>query len=166
MFLFSFYSAGMRYSDVCGLKWSNISGNDIVYTMSKSRDRSGGKRTVPLNQKSKDILDKYKGNDDFYIFPPLYKCEGFSTYEIERKLHQNNAKINRALRSLGKKIGLNFNLSMHIAKHTFADYAVKNGVGILILSKLLGHTNLSTTQSYLKDFYNKEESDTLNDLFK
>ncbi len=54
---------------------------------------------------------------------------------------------------------------MHLTKHSFADFAVKNNKGLLMISKLLGHTKLSTTQNYLKDFYQKEGTDEMNRLF-
>ena len=165
MFLFSFYSAGMRFSDVCKLRWINVVGNDIVYTMEKSKTRAGSRRTIPLNPKSIEILDRYKGKDDVFIFPPLYGYENANNETIEKRLYIQNNAVNRSLRIIGEKLNFSFNLTMHIAKHSFADYAVKNDVGILILSKLLGHTKLSTTQHYLKDFYHKEESDTINKLF-
>lgn len=61
MFLFSFYTAGMRFTDICKLQWSNIVENEIVYTMNKARNRTGGRRSIPLNPKSRAILEKYKG---------------------------------------------------------------------------------------------------------
>ncbi len=54
---------------------------------------------------------------------------------------------------------------MHMAKHSFSDYAVKSKVDLLVLSKLLGHVKLSTTQHYLKDFYQKEESEQVHSTF-
>ena len=56
-------------------------------------------------------------------------------------------------------------VNMHMAKHSFADFAVKKDTGLLMISKLLGHTKLSTTQHYLKDFYHKEEAEEMNRLF-
>ena len=165
MFLFSFYSAGMRFSDVCKLKWKNIINENIVYTMEKSKSRSGARRTIPLNQKSIEIIEKYRGRNDIFVFPILYGYNKSTIEEIEHRLYIQNNAVNRSLRILGERANLSFNLTMHVAKHSFADYAVKNDVGILILSKLLGHTKLSTTQQYLKDFYHKEESETMNNLF-
>lgn len=164
MFLFSFYTAGMRFTDMCKLKWSNIIGEDIVYTMNKSKSRSGSRRIIPLNPKSKDILNKYKGNT--YVFPTLYNCEKESQEVIEHKIYISNNNLNRALKIIAKQCNIMKPVSMHMAKHSFTDYAVKNDVNVLMISKLLGHTNLSTTQHYLKDFYHKEESDTINMLFK
>lgn len=51
MFLFSFYTAGMRVTGLCKLQWSNIVDENIIYTMNKSKKRSGSKRNIPLNKK-------------------------------------------------------------------------------------------------------------------
>ena len=165
MFLFSFYTAGMRFSDVCRLKWENIVGDEIVYTMQKSRARAGSKRILPLTPKAHVILNRYKGKNSTYVFPPLYGMEGKSIVEIEHKLYIANNATNRALRNACEKAGIKKWVNMHMAKHSFADFAVKNETGILMISKLLGHTKLSTTQHYLKDFYHKEEATEMNRLF-
>lgn len=166
MFLFSFYTAGMRFTDICKLQWSNIIGNDVVYTMNKSVGRSGSRRVIPLNPKSIEILEKYKDKDPVYVFPPLYGFNNKSTFEdIEYRIYIRNNSLNRSLKSLAAHCKIDKPISMHMSKHSFADYAVKNDVGLLIISKLLGHTKLSTTEHYLKDFYHKEESDTMNKLF-
>ncbi|MBE7691130.1 tyrosine-type recombinase/integrase [Tenacibaculum piscium] len=166
MLLFSFYTAGMRFTDMCKLRWTNIDDDDIVYTMNKSRSRSGGRRTIPLNPKSKKILEKYKGKNDYFVFPSLYGFhEKKTTTEIEHRIKIQSNDLNRALKILARHCEIDKRISMHMAKHSFTDYAVKKGVGILMISKLLGHTKLTTTQHYLKDFYSKEESETINDLF-
>jgi len=165
IFLFSFYAAGMRFSDVCKLKWSNISGNYIVYVMSKSKERAGSKRTVPLNNSSLEILKKYEGRNATFIFPPLYGWENKSNEEIETRIMSKNQMLNVSLKLLDKRLGLGKSLSFHMAKHSFADFAVKNNTNVLMASKLLGHTKLSTTQYYLKDFYQKEEAEEMHRLF-
>ncbi|MDG1806128.1 site-specific integrase [Flavicella sp.] len=165
LFLFSFYTAGMRFTDMCKLKWDNIIGNDVVYTMNKSEKRAGSRRIIPMNPKTIDILEKYKDKNQTYVFPILYGMEKKSQKEIEYKIYIGNNNMNRSLKIAAEKAGIQKKISMHMSKHSFADYAVKNDVGILMLSKLLGHTKLATTQAYLKDFYHKEESDTMNKLF-
>ena len=165
MFLFSFYAAGMRFSDVCKLKWENIIDNEIVYTMGKSKARSGSRRTLPLAPKALLILDDYKGRDETYVFPPLYGTGKKNTEEIEQKLYIANNAANRSIRLVCVRAGIKKHVSMHMAKHSFADFAVKNDIGLLMISKLLGHTKLSTTEHYLKDFYKKEEYETINKLF-
>lgn len=165
MFLFSFYTAGMRFTDMCKLKWSNIVDKDIVYTMNKAKNRAGSRRTIPLNPKSLEILEKYKGKDKYFVFPVLQGFEKDTQENIEYRIYISNNNLNRALKSIAKLCEIDKPLSMHMSKHSFTDYAVKSDLGILMISKLLGHTKLSTTQHYLKDFYHKEESDAMDKLF-
>lgn len=165
MFLFCFYSAGMRFTDMCLLKWKNIEENNIVYTMNKVKDRKGSTRSIPLNPKSRAILDKYKGLNNTYVFPPLYKAEFKDQEQVEYIIYIKNNNLNRGLKLVANQCNIDKRVSMHMGKHSFADYAVKSEVSLLMISKLLGHTRLETTQHYLKDFYHKEESETINKLF-
>lgn len=165
MFLFCFYTAGMRFTDMCLLQWKNIKDDEIIYTMNKVKDRVGSRRTIPLNPKSKTILKKYRGRNDFFVFPVLYGYDKKTQEEKEYKIYIQNNNLNRALKIIAERCEINKPLSMHMGKHSFADYAVKSNVNLLMISKLLGHTRLETTQHYLKDFYQKEESDTINKLF-
>lgn len=165
VFLFCFYTAGMRFTDICLLKWSNIVGDNIVYTMNKVKGRSGSRRNIPLNPKSNEIIEKYRGKNEYFVFPMLYGFENKNQEEKEYKIYIQNNNLNRALKIIAKRCGINKSVSMHMGKHSFADYAVKSNVNLLMISKLLGHTRLATTQHYLKDFYQKEETDTINKLF-
>jgi site-specific recombinase XerD len=62
-----------------------------------------------------------------------------------------NQKMNEYLREIATLCGINKELSMHIARHTFATtVTLLNGVPIESVSKMLGHTNIRTTQIYAK----------------
>ncbi|MFK8281616.1 tyrosine-type recombinase/integrase [Capnocytophaga cynodegmi] len=165
VFLFSFFSAGMRFGDICKLKWENITENEIVYVMGKSIKRSGAKRFLPLNSKTLNILEKYKNSNSVFVFPMLNGLEKADKQRIVSRISSCNLDLNRALKKIAKFVFIEKNLSLHISKHSFADYAVKNNVDLLHISKLLGHTKLATTEHYLKDFYNKEQAEVMNKLF-
>ena len=62
-----------------------------------------------------------------------------------------NQKMNSYLKELGDICGIKKNITMHIARHTFATtVTLSNGVPIETVSKLLGHSSLKTTQIYAK----------------
>ena len=164
IFLFSFYMAGMRFSDVCKLKWENVTDTEVVYTMGKSEQRAGATRYIPITPKVKQILERYKANKTF-IFPILDKCDLNNIEKVEYTIYIANNKLNRSIKILAKHAGITKHVSMHIAKHSFASYAVKNNVNLFHISKLLGHTKLSTTEHYLRDFFQKEQTDVMNSLF-
>lgn len=60
-----------------------------------------------------------------------------------------NQKMNEYLKELANICGITKNLSMHVARHTFATtVTLSNGVPIETVSKMLGHTSIKTTQIY------------------
>ena len=63
----------------------------------------------------------------------------------------SNQKMNAYLKELADICGINKNLSMHVARHTFAtSITLSNGVPIETVSKMLGHNSLETTQIYAR----------------
>jgi site-specific recombinase XerD len=62
-----------------------------------------------------------------------------------------NQKMNAYLKEIADVCGINKILTFHIARHTFATtVTLSNGVPIESVSKMLGHTNIKTTQHYAK----------------
>jgi site-specific recombinase XerD len=65
--------------------------------------------------------------------------------------HVTNQEVNRSLKIIAEVCGIQKYLTFHLARHTFATtIALMNGVPIETISKLLGHTKLSTTMIYAK----------------
>ena len=74
----------------------------------------------------------------------------------------SNQKMNAYLKEIADVCGINKELTFHIARHTFATtVTLSNGVPIETVSKMLGHTNLKTTQHYAKILDKKISEDML-----
>jgi site-specific recombinase XerD len=67
------------------------------------------------------------------------------------------------LKIIAAKAGIEKHISFHSSRHTFATRALKKGMRIEYVSKLMGHTNLKTTQIYAKIV--NEELDKAMDVF-
>ena len=64
--------------------------------------------------------------------------------------YMSNQKINDYLKEIGTFCGITKNMTFHLARHTFATtVALNNGIPLETVSKMLGHTKLSTTQVYV-----------------
>lgn len=66
------------------------------------------------------------------------------------KINSEITRINKYLKELGRSVGLQKTLSTHVARHTFGTLAVTAGVDLYVISALMGHTNIKTTQIYAK----------------
>ena len=72
----------------------------------------------------------------------------------------SNQKLNSYLKEIADVCGINKNLTFHLARHTFATTTtLAKGVPIETVSKMLGHTNISTTQIYARITNTKISSD-------
>ncbi|MCG8308525.1 MAG: tyrosine-type recombinase/integrase [Cytophagales bacterium] len=75
----------------------------------------------------------------------------------------SNQKTNSYLKEVGTSCGIDKNMTFHVARHTFATTVMlSNGVPIETVSKLLGHTKLSTTQIYARVVESKISEDISN----
>ena len=139
-FLFSCYT-GLRFADVAALTGQNLKENYIQLTMHKTKDNI----IIPLSNKAKKIID----NRDGVIF---------KTY--------TNQRTNIYLKVIMLQAGIDKDISFHCSRHTFATMSLTLGISIEVLSKLLGHTDIKTTQIYAKiiDQRKFDEMEKWNDL--
>ncbi|MEL6706016.1 MAG: site-specific integrase [Bacteroidota bacterium] len=148
VFVFAFYAVGMRFGDVALLKGDSIKGDRVEYRMMKT----GTPMSVPLSEPALRIADVY-ADADTYLFPLLKKGDERDSVHLRRRIASRNAQINAALKRVARLAGLEpEGLSMHVARHSFADYARRQGGNLYAISKSLGHSNLQTTETYLKSF--------------
>ena len=73
----------------------------------------------------------------------------------------SNQKMNSYLKEIAEICGIKKRLSFHLARHSFATMTLSKGVPIESVSKMLGHTNIRTTQIYARITNKKIEHDIL-----
>lgn len=151
MFLFQCYT-GLAYCDIKSLDRRNLQkdGNGKVWIKMK-RQKTDVSFAVPLLPAALAILNKYFENELIEILPVL-----------------SNQKMNDNLKIIQEISGISKNLTTHLARHSFATIALNNDIPIETVSKMLGHTNIRTTQLYAKVLESKIERDMfkLQDIFK
>lgn len=159
VWLFSFYFAGMRISDVLMLKWSDFKDGRLYYQMGKNNKVL----SLKIPDKAAKILAQYEdqktSNDDF-LFPEMRKANMESGYDIRLKLKNGNRTINKYLKRIAKKLEIDKPLTMHIARHTFGNIS-GDKIPIQMLQKLYRHSDLTTTIGYQKNFIFKDADDAL-----
>lgn len=160
IWLFSFYTAGMRVGDVLKIKWSDIYDNRLHYKMNKNSKRL----SIPINEKANEIIAYYKKekpqSDDF-IFPELKEANLTNAKDILTKTKTATKKFNKYLKNIAKKAAVEKKLTMHIARHTFGNIS-GDKIPIQMLQKLYRHSSITTTINYQSNFMHKEEDEALN----
>ena len=147
LFVFSCYT-GLSYIDLVNLKPSNIcTGADSEQWIYTFRQKTDIAVRVPLMPRAKQLIDKYKNDpraiNKGLVFPYL-----------------SNQKINAYLKEIASVCNIQKEFSFHMARHTFATtVTLTNGVPIETVSKMLGHTKLSTTQIYARVLERKVSED-------
>jgi len=134
IFVFSCWT-GLAYIDVKNLRETNIrtSFDGNLWIMGK-REKTGVNFNVPLLDIPKQIIEKYEGKLPNKMVLPV----------------PSNQKMNEYLKEIGGLCGIEKELTFHLARHSFATLTLSKGVSIESVSKMLGHTNIKTTQIYAK----------------
>ncbi|MEP7233279.1 MAG: site-specific integrase [Ginsengibacter sp.] len=149
LFIFSCYT-GLAYIDTFCLTPSNIvKGVDGESWLITHRVKTKTPVKVPLLPKALEIIEKYKTN-------PRCIAEGSPLPKM------SNQNLNGYLKEIADLCGIQKRLTFHLARHTFATtVTLSNGVPIESVSKMLGHTKISTTQVYAKVIERKLSEDML-----
>ncbi|HEX7413829.1 MAG TPA: site-specific integrase [Bacteroidia bacterium] len=126
-FLFCCYT-GIRFTDVSLLSYQDIHNGFVSIKMHKTKDII----SIPLFDKAKDLIKK-----------------GFIDTQHVFKVPVNQT-VNRHLKDICKTLGINKKISFHCSRHTFATFALSNGMQSEVIQKLLGHREIKTTQIYAR----------------
>lgn len=138
IFIFCCYT-GLCYADVQKLQrhqiTKGIDGEQWIFTTRQKTDTSS---RIPLLPIAADIVNKYADHPQCanknLVLPVL-----------------SNQRMNSYLKEIADICGITKTLTFHMARHTFATtVTLSNGVPIESVSKMLGHTNIKTTQHYAK----------------
>lgn len=153
-------STGCRVTELVNIKLSDIEGNEILVHGKGNKDRK-----VYLNAKAVFALEGYlkeRNDTNPYLFPggeyitidqrPSQKRSNLREWYkdasmVNETLPVNSGTIEQRIRKLGKKAGVRAH--PHKFRRTCATFALRRGMPIEQVSKMLGHESIETTQIYL-----------------
>ncbi|MFO0998392.1 MAG: site-specific tyrosine recombinase XerD [Alphaproteobacteria bacterium] len=138
------YSTGLRVSELVGLPLSAL-GRDRRFLI--VRGKGGKERLVPMGEKARAALDRYRtarkhfhapGRDSKWLFPSR-----------AARGHLTRQRFAQLLKELAVEAGLETRLvSPHVLRHAFATHLLGRGVDLRSVQRMLGHADISTTQIY------------------
>ena len=149
------YSCGLRVSELCSLKINNLQFDSNVI---RFFGKGNKERIIPLTFYAKEWLEKY-----------LYQSRQIlsNRKSSEQKfvfLSNNGKRLTRAaiwqsIKKYVKAAGIAKTVSPHTFRHSFATHLVDGGANLIEIQKLLGHSDISTTEIYVhlsKEFIDSE----------
>ncbi len=161
-FLMCFYLRGISFIDLAHLRKTDIKNGILHYTRSKTKQRLSLRWTTEMQA----IVDKYQSKtaNSPYLFPFLV-TDNSSRRQDERRLYHNaEGRIAYHLKKLGIQLGLEGQLTLYVARHSWATAARDTGMPISFISEALGHTSTTTTEIYLSTIRSSELDDACDKL--
>ncbi|MES3629944.1 MAG: site-specific integrase [Longimonas sp.] len=166
VFVFAFYAGGMRFGDLCRLKPDHVKREGDTVRLQYRMMKTGQPVDLPLPRPAQAIMQRWADHAGPYLFPILTH-ERTDPEVLRRRISSRNVQLNRALKRAVKAAGIDKpdSVTMHVARHSFADFARSTSSDLYAVSKALGHSSLKITENYLSDF-DREATDKLaNDMW-
>lgn len=140
-YTFCYLACGMPFVDLAYLTQDNISGDKLVY----NRIKTGVKVSIGITSGMKILLARYHREGALRLFPILPNKEKVSHEVYKSRLYLENKR----LKEVGKMLGLPIELTIYVARHSWASEAQEQDIPLAVISHNLGHTSEDTTRIYL-----------------
>ena len=142
-----FYQTGVRLSEIIELKEDDVRMDDIKVLGKRNKER-----IIPLSAKVKNLITEYR-KIKHLEFPNI---KYFFIGDKGNKMYEKFVyrKVNYYLSMVSSKQ----KRSPHILRHTFATHMLNNGADLNAIKEILGHENLSATQVYTHNSFEKLKS--------
>lgn len=124
---------GLRHCDIQKLRWKEISMNGNQAQLHFTQQKTKGVEYMPISQQALELCGEPRDLEQF-VFEDL----------------PDPAWISKPLKRWIEAAGITKRITFHCFRHTYATLQLSNGTDIYTVSKMLGHTNVKTTQIYAK----------------
>lgn len=155
LFLFSFYTRGMSFVDIAYLKKTDLNNTYLIY----KRKKTGQELKIAWRKEMQELVDRNSSKDGVHLLGIL---DENSEKSLRFQYHYTQCIINTALKRLGKQLNLGTNLTMYVARHSWATIARQKNIPISVICDGMGHNSEKTTQVYLQSV-DAEAIDRCND---
>jgi site-specific recombinase XerD len=130
---------GYRISEVLGLPYENVDLDNLVV---KVRGKGNKHRLVPLSTDMRKVL---------YRYAVKHSGPGRLLFGTRNNTLVTVRNFERDFKAIGAKLGITgVRFSPHTLRHTFAVQYLRAGGNLFYLSRILGHSSVTTTQKYLQ----------------
>ncbi|NDP20800.1 MAG: tyrosine-type recombinase/integrase [Paludibacter sp.] len=163
LFLFSYFCYGMSFVDMAHLSQGNIKrledGQYIVYKRHKTRNSKKAKAiSIKLTDDIQTLISELYTESqpvEGYLLPIISR-KGLSAQELFKHINNKLVILNKYLEQLAQELGIHdINLTSYVSRHTMAMTLQNNNIPREVISQILNHKDLATTNTYLDSFNSK-----------
>ena len=174
--IFIMYS-GLRIGEATGLKWNCINrkeeeivvkqsrarisknDNDSKYTyIQKTTKTESSRRTIPLPDRALEVIDYFNN-----LYPKHKQSD--NVFLNNNNLPYDFSGIRRCLKRILRNAGLEKNITPHSLRHGYGSILLSKGIDIKIVSKLLGHKDITTTYNIYIGVFKEDEINAVKSVF-
>ena len=136
------YSCGLRVSELCNLKLSDLYLNEGFI---KVEGKGSKQRLVPISPRAINELKNYFAERDRVTIKP-----GYEDFVFISRFGKNISRIMvfHIIKELADRTGLKKSISPHTFRHSFATHLLEGGANLRAIQAMLGHESISTTEIY------------------
>ena len=154
IFLMLLYT-GIRASELINIKIQDI---DRITGQLTVNGKGGKQRTIPLRKEVQEAIDEYligeRAKSKHVAGPYLFLSQR------AEKMHREG--VRQMLSDIGDRLG--YKIYTHMIRHTFATRLIENGVDLVTVSKLCGHSNVAITSKFYINISNEMKKNAINSI--
>lgn len=137
------YSCGLRVSELCGLKLSDLYIEEQFIRVTGKGDKQ---RLVPISARAIAELEAYFEDRNRIAIKRGYEDYIFISERLKKPL--SRITVFHIIKELAETAGINKNISPHTFRHSFATHLLEGGANLRVIQAMLGHESISTTEIY------------------
>ncbi len=172
-------NTGIRVGEMLALEWDDINIDDKTLYINKTIQSNVKNRNKDIDKKTIDILKKSTKTKSGIRFIPLNDNITFLINELKKYDKENgicsqyvcctrvgtreiSRNLQRTLDNVQKKTNIARHVTLHTLRHSFGSALIRNGISIAVVSRLMGHANISITYNKYIHTINEEETKAMN----
>jgi len=137
-----FYSAGIRLSELCGLRLERIDDEEGFLRITGKGNKT---RVVRIGSIAREALADYLANARPALVGKRTSTHVFLTI---RGTAMSPDRVRQVVKERARQAGIDKNMYPHLLRHSFATHLLEGGADLRVIQELLGHADISTTQIY------------------
>ena len=137
------YSCGLRVSELCGLKMSDLYIDEQFVRVTGKGDKQ---RLVPISERAIAELEAYFTDRNMIPVKPGYEDYVFVSERLKKNL--SRIMVFHFIKQLVLSAGIKKGVSPHTFRHSFATHLLEGGANLRVIQAMLGHESIATTEIY------------------